>query len=209
MSVRSLTIVVVIALVFVGLYLWFCLAVSPPRKPTMHFLERGFATALSAILLSMAGAIGLANFYLRKSAGFIPATYWLFMGLGLLVLALDEQMMIHEWIGLVFNSRDMEVPLPVRNWNDVIVIGYGVIGLTFCIFFYREILRYRAYLVLLVIGFSFYVVHTAVDSLVVENTLQKIVIEEGAKVTCNMFLLLANAVYLHAMLQPLRRSKAA
>lgn len=208
LSPMALAIIIVLALVFIGLYIQFCLAVAPPRKPAMHFLERGFATALSAILLSMAGAIGLVNFYLRKSAGFVPATYWLAMGIGLLLLALDEQMMIHEWIGLVFNSKGMEAPSLVKNWNDVIVIGYGVVGLAFCIIFYREILRYRAYLVLLVIGFSFYVLHTAIDSLVVENTLQKIVTEEGAKITCNMFLLLANAVYLHALVQPLRRLKA-
>ena len=56
-------------------------------------------------------------------------------------------------------------PAGFRNWNDVIVIGYGLAALPILIFFLPEILRYSRVPELFGAGLFLYLVHTTFDAL--------------------------------------------
>ena len=95
------------------------------------------------------------------------------MGTGLILLAADELMELHERIGRRLDGVDLlglASGGSVRGWNDVIVILYGVVALPFGVAFFPSLLRYPKLLELLCIAFGFFVIHTAVDSLVDPRT---------------------------------------
>ena len=91
-----------------------------------------------------------------------------------------------------------------RNWNDAIVLLYGVVALVVVGFFLPRVLRMPLHVELLGIGFVAYCVHTAVDLMphtegVIGRFMSSIpssIPEESAK----MF---ASAFFANAMLQAL------
>lgn len=182
-----------IALSVVGVLFWIAgsIIAAPADRPMYHFDEDGAVTALSTVFIAMSGAMALAVFYLRIDQWKSGAWFWLVLAAGFAFLAIDEQLMLHERGGMVLENTDLGPSEIFRNWNDLIVISYGVVALGFIALSAREILLHRTFALLFATAFAFYTIHTALDSILPTELAWKDIPEESAKLMCGLFLFLA------------------
>ncbi len=184
---------------------------APASNPVFHFGENGAITALSSVTLAMASALALMVFYLRSRDWDLGTLFWLILAGGCLFLSLDEQLMFHERGGHVIEATAIGQPSLFRNWNDLIVIGYGVVALAIAAMFGREILKCRTFALFFATGFAFYAIHTGIDSLVPKSVPWKDIPEETAKLACVFSLFMGVCGQLLAMTETLltKRPQAA
>ncbi len=162
----------------------------PPHKPDeYHFVnESGAITALSAIYLAMASSFSIGTLVVNVRIKNPHTWLWVVMALGFAILALDELLQFHERIG---NRIGQYVNSGIfRNWNDVIVILYGVIAIPIMTLFLPEIIRHRLLLELFIVAIVFYGIHTLIDSTQEPRTTMSAIFEESAKLFCVLFLAL-------------------
>jgi len=173
-------------------YILLSIAAAPSgAPPEYHFAnERGAIGALSAIYLSMAAAFALATLAASRSGADAYAWPWLVIGLGLGFLALDELMQLHEHFGAVLGKSVSSGVL--RNWNDGIVILYGIIALPVLLFLLPALLRSPRVVELLAVAFACYALHTLIDSTQEPSTTLSNILEESAKLFCGAFLALGS-----------------
>lgn len=182
--IRWLVVIIVVSLI---LYLVLSVIIAPENEPEYHFIhEQGTVTALSAIFLSMAGGFaGVSFFLLRTKDGWL-SYFWLLAALSFGFLSLDELLSFHElagyWISAIIGD-----PQSFRNWNDVIVIFYGLFAVFLMFFFLPEIIRYPKLAELMAVAFLFFCIHTLMDSTTVSKTAVTGIVEEAAKVFCSAF----------------------
>ena len=162
-------------------YIYLAILVGPEHKPELHFRsEEGAITALSAIFLAMASGFAGVSFFLSFPETRISRYFWLIAALGLGFLALDELLGFHErlddWITAIVGDSEI-----FRNWNDLIVIGYGLIAIPVFLLFLPEIFRYPKIAETLAVAFLFFCIHTAIDSVVEPPTTVSVILEESAK----------------------------
>jgi hypothetical protein len=126
--------------------------------------EEGIVTTLSAIFLAMASGFAGMCWLTEGKPGHGLRLWWLLTCLGFFFFACDELMRFHEQLGTFVRHHLFGRPtMFFRNWNDVIVLLYGVIALFVIGYFLPRILRLPLYVELLVVGFVSYATHTAVD----------------------------------------------
>jgi len=178
--------------VLIGLYIAASIFVRPGDASTeFNFVdERGTVTALSAVLLATGAAFSLSAFLLSANEFRKSRIFWFLAAGALGVLALDELLEFHERLGDRIDAIGIAAG-PVRHWNDVIVIVYGVLALGFLCYFLTTIIRYPRFIELLVVAFVCFLVHTTVDSLVEPPTVVSVVVEESCKLFCSAFISLA------------------
>lgn len=197
----GLAVVGVLGYILVSIYF------APSDQPLYHFSEEGAITALSTVFLAMSSALALAVFYMRMDDWKVGGLFWLILAAGCAFLALDEQLMLHERSGTAIELSSIGATETFRNWNDVIVIGYGVVALAIAGLFGREILRCRAFALAFVVGFAFYAVHTGIDLIMPDSVGWKDIPEESAKLKSVLFLFLALCAQLLATVDHLRSGK--
>lgn len=202
---RFITYGVVLAAIATGVYIVLSILIAPSYEPAEQFTEGGTITALSSVYLAMAGAAALAGFYLLSDRPGIGKFFWLIAGLGLAFLSLDELVQIHERIDMIVSSTSIGAPETFRNWNDLVVILYGVGGLAIGLAFLPELLRIPRVLEMYATGFAFYLVHTVIDTVTTNPTPLTIICEESAKLMCVMMLLLASITAVTAMIDAYKR----
>lgn len=198
----------ILAVVVASTAVWIVASIMlVPGDETAHFHfvdERGAVTALSALFLAAGSAFALVAFLVRHDrVANATSLFWLVAAGGLAVLALDELLQFHERVGGVLDSNPGSQTTLFRNWNDIIVIGYGVIAVGVGLVFLPVVMSYRHLLPLLATAFCFFAVHTAVDSLADPPTTMSVIIEESAKLFTGAFILLA---MLQGMLQSVAHS---
>ena len=189
-------IVLVLSVIFLSLYF------APEGDIDFHFREeQGGITALSAILLAIAGGFAGVSNYLTEKGHLLKKMFWLLSLAALVFFAWDELMQVHEFLGQWIRDSLMGSSQIFRNWNDLVVILYGIAAFVFFIYFLPTIISYPMLIEILVIGFLFYITHTAIDSLAVQRTSLSIILEESCKLlssasfACSMFVgLLGNIV---------------
>jgi hypothetical protein len=141
------------------------------------FGEFGPMQTLKAAQLLLAGVAGYyiyTRFWRLPQAGQrvdAPGSFfWILSGLGLVWLGIDDYFRIHERAGDVLEEGlGVTVPL-LNNPDDVIVLGYGIIGLTVGAIFFGELLRSRATFPLLATGIGLLIVSLAVNFFVPEGS---------------------------------------
>ena len=151
--------------VYVIAYLALALLCAPHGKPHANFREGKAVDSMSSVFLGMTCALALANFLLRRDSPDWGKWFWLLMSVAFLFLALDELLEFHEKFGRYIRKSPIGPTKSFRNWNDVIVILYGVAALAGGLSFLPEILRFPRFLTFLIVGGVFYCVHTSIDSL--------------------------------------------
>lgn len=196
----SLAIPCVLAYILVSIFF------APSDRPLYHFSEDGAITALSTVFLAMSGALAAAVFYLRMDDWKSGGLFWLILAMGCAFLALDEQLMFHERGGDAIALTSVGATETFRNWNDVIVIGYGVVALAIAGLFGREILRCRVFALVFLAGFAFYVLHTGIDSILPSTIAWKDIPEESAKLMSVFCIFLALCAQFLATADSLRIS---
>ena len=175
-------------------YIVLALILVPSDEPReYHFVyENGAATALSAILLSASSAFSLATMVTLVRRNEAHAWVWLVLALGFGFLSFDELLQFHERVGrLVGRFGDSGM---FRKWDDVIVILYGFIALPLLAVLLPGLLRSRMALEMFAVGFTFYALHTLIDSITEPPTTLSIILEESAKLMCGTFLAMGTFV---------------
>ena len=164
------------------LVLFLTLYFAPDGDIDYHFRdEQGGITALSAILLAITGGLAGCSHYLTDKSHITKKVFWLFCLAAFVFFAWDELMQVHEYLGQQIRDSLLGSSQIFRNWNDLVVILYGVIALVFFLYFLPIILSYPLLIEVLAVGFVFYVVHTTIDSLAVQRTSVSIILEETCK----------------------------
>lgn len=193
----------VLGTIVVAICIFLSIQFAPAAEPMFHFGENGAITALSSVCTAMAGAMALAVFYLRWHDLDFGSLFWLVLAGGCVFLSLDEQLMFHERGGHLIEATSIGEAETFRNWNDPIVMAYGVIATGIAALFGREVLKCRAFAVLFAIGFGFYVLHTGIDSILPSSVAWKDIPEESAKLLSVFCLFLATCAQLTARLDKL------
>ncbi|MCP4182151.1 MAG: hypothetical protein GY761_02375 [Hyphomicrobiales bacterium] len=199
----SLLLTIIFGLLVSATIIGVSIAFAPADRPFFHFGEDGIVTAFSSVFLAMSGALAMVVFYLRRHDGLIPGLFWFCTMSALIFLSLDELLKFHERGGQLLQDEVINVYHLFRSWDDLIVIVYGVVAVVAAFIFRREITHNRSFTALLTMGFGFYILHTAIDSLISRSYLWKDIPEEGAKVTCGLFILLAVGTFLVTHLKTL------
>jgi hypothetical protein len=160
-----------------------------------HFREeRGAITALSAIFLAIASGLAGSSYYFSENKYKSKRVFWLLNMLGFGFFAWDELMQEHERLGQWIRDSWLGSSQIFRNWNDMVVILYGIAALIFLAYFLPAILSYPKFIEVLAIAFVFYMIHTAIDSITVDITRVSVILEETCKIfssanfACAMFI---------------------
>ena len=191
MELPGIRVIIACSTAFVLAYIVFAILDAPRGKPLEHHFtsERGWVTVLSALLLSMASAFSISSLATILRTGDRRIALFVVMAFGFAFLALDELMQFHERLGAVIGSHHTSSIF--RNWNDIIVILYGVLALPILAVFLPSIMRYRMFLELLGTAFLFYAIHTLIDSTQEPRTTVSAICEESAKLLCVLYLALS------------------
>jgi hypothetical protein len=153
-------------LVLLAVIVTVAIVVAPEGDIDYHFRsEKGIITACSAISLSMASGFAGACFLIEGRPGYGLRLWWLLTFLGFLFFACDELLRFHENIGTVVRHQVGDPTSTFRNWNDVVVILYGVVAVVVLGFLGPRVLRIPLHAELLACGFVCYVLHTTIDVL--------------------------------------------
>ncbi len=139
------------------------------------FAEFGPMQTLKAAQLLLAGVAGYyiyTRFWRLPQAGQrvdAPGSFfWIISGAGLIWLGIDDYFGIHERAGDVLENS-LGVPL-LNNPDDLILLGYGIIGLTVIGIFLGELMRSRAAFPLLVTGIGFLIISQAAHIIAPDGT---------------------------------------
>ena len=179
-----------IALLAIGTiaYLSIAVIIAPENQPGRYFIKEGsMVTTLSAIFLALASVFSGVSFNLSRSRTDFLRFFWLLATVGFAFLFLDELIGFHEMAGSYLDPA-IGIPEGFRNWNDVVVILYGIIAVFLMAGFLPEIFRYPKVMEMMGIAFLFYFIHTLVDSTQEPRTDISAIIEESAKVFCGEYL---------------------
>ena len=177
-----------IVLAYVVVYVGLALFDDRPGQPYYQFTEGKSIDVMSAVFMSMVSAFAWATFLLHPRGR--GRLFWLLTGLAFLFFAVDELRHYHERMG-DWMLEELGRAGPFRNWNDVLVLIYGVAGIAVSFVYLPEVVRYRRFTGLLGLGFLMFGVHTAIDGLVSGDVAYKDVPEETAKLCATAFFALA------------------
>ena len=133
--------------------------------------------------------------------------FWLLVTFGFGFFALDELLGFHEKLGKIIKASPIGPAETFRNWNDVIVIIYGVIAVCVAIYFLAEILRYPLFAEMLSVAFFCYCLHTLLDSTLGDSSWGRI-LEESAKVYSSTFFAIAMFIGLLGVVNGSRLKRA-
>jgi len=198
----ALVLLFAVFIIAVGLY------IAPDHRPDRHFDEQGLVTYASALFMAATSGFAFLCFLLRMPARDRGRWLWLLIWLGFLYFSVDEVLEFHERLDWTIAESPIGPAETFRNWNDVVVISYGLVGALVMLSFLPEILRYRRVPELLGLGFGCYALHTLIDSVVVNDTPTSRMIEESAKLFSGAFFSLAVFAALLAIYQRRRAMSA-
>lgn len=186
----------IIAVTVVGTTAYILLAimfVPSGESREFHFLnERGVITVLSAILFAAAGTFSMAALVarIRMESRFVET--WAILSVSFFFFAFDELLEFHERAGIVLERY--ADPGMFRNWNDVIVIGYGILAAALIGLSLPTLVQHRILLAMFVTAFAFYAIHTLIDSAIEPKTTMSVILEESAKLFSAAFLAIGSFV---------------
>ncbi len=145
-------------------------------KLSETFGEFGPMQAIRAAELLLAGVAGYyiyTRFWRLPQAGQrvdAPGSFfWILSGAGLVWLGVDDYFGIREQVGDAIQNG-LGVTVPLLDYDDLILLGYGVVGLTTVAIFLAELMRSRAAFPLLATGIGFLIVSRASDLFGSEGT---------------------------------------
>ncbi len=183
--------ILVAVITFTVAYITFSILAHPEDKSlAYHFKsERGLITGLSATYLAMASSFALATLLVHIRAERASLWAWVVLAAAFMFLSLDEVAQFHERVGRMLGHQMSSGVF--RNWNDVIVIIYGIVALPIIAIIFPSIAKYQRTLKLFGLAFVFYLIHTLVDSTQDPSTTVSVIFEESAKLFCGAFLALS------------------
>ena len=205
-SIPSISGVILFFIAFLVIYIILSVVLIPHNKPLYHFGEEGAITALSAAMLAIAGGFAGFSFFVDRRKNDFLRYFWFLNGLAFSFFALDELLQFHEKLGNLITKSPIGPTEVFRNWNDVIVISYGIVAIFVLLYFLPEIFRYPKFAELLLIACAFYFVHTLIDSTQERSTIS-VIFEESAKLFSSTFFAMSMFVGLLGNVYSLKSKK--
>lgn len=155
-----------------------------------HFVYHA-GDVLSALLLCYAGVCGLLTWraYRGRSA---DAPYWLLAGAGMVYLAIDELIGVHEWVGAWLWERGWRAPEPFTHNDDALLFLLALGGLFVTALYFRALLEYPRAARLLLAGLVATGLVVVFDWMAVAT-----IVEEGTELIAAFILGYAFATRLH------------
>jgi len=174
----------------IGAYIGLSVLFAPRGVIAYNFAsEQGTVTTLSTGMLLMAACLAAMGFWSVREDSSRARLLWAALTVVMSYFAVDEVMEFHERVGEFLNAH---VPRgPFRNWNDIVVILYGIAVIPLALLLWHEVLRYRRLFTMLVVTGLLYVGTTSVDTLTTTPTDLSNIVEEGLKGTCSTFFMLS------------------
>lgn len=131
---------------------------APFESVYRQFEDGGFVTYFSVIQLFIISYFACKIFKLRSQAFPRPwrsyAAIWGIISLGASFLALDDLLMIHEWLDKVIHGvGQFEETAMTDRIDDFIIGGYGLIALGALTYYRKELKKYRRALPYVIAGF--------------------------------------------------------
>ena len=186
-----------ITMLLIGAYLY----IDSGRTSHWWFDERNVMATIDVVELLLAGACGIAAYRLfwrlRLSATPTEAAgifLWGIGGIGLLLFAVDDYVAFHEGLGPALEGGLTFLPVAVNMPDDILVLGYAVIGVAVLYVFRMEVFSDRPSATLLQVAAVAAVVMVLSD--VFARSLALMALEYPAQTLANGFLALAFAVRL-------------
>ncbi|MCH7811821.1 MAG: hypothetical protein IH958_04245 [Chloroflexi bacterium] len=141
------------------------------------FGEFGALQTLKAGELLLAGVVG---YYIYSRFWRLPnaeqrvdapgSFFWILSAGGFVWLGIDDYFGLHERLGGVIESLSgTSVPL-LNNPDDLILLGYGIAGLTLAVIFLGELRRSRAVFPIMAAGVGFMAISQVIDFFAPEQT---------------------------------------
>ena len=181
---------VLAVITFVECFLVVAVVVGAGDGRYAEFREGHSVGVLTALFHGMTAALAWACLMISWRNGRPRSRwFWTLMTIGFLFFGLDEMLEFHERAGNTLSDSFGDAGI-FRNWNDVVVLLYGVAGLSFVLTFRREILRFPRFAEMLVLGFVFYGLSSGIDSVFDAGALKNVP-EESAKLLAAAFFSLA------------------
>ena len=181
--------------------LWATLGLQ--ARPDLFFDEGGPVDWLSTTYFTAAAILAWIGWSRVRGSGEPSSWFWLASAGGFAFFAVDERFQLHErfdwqWIKPIYGPA----PWGFRNWNDMAVLGYGVIALILLAAALPGILRHRRTFWFLMIALVCAGLHTLTDTLF-QRSPAKESIEETFKLFAGASFVLA---YLHVALADVKKS---
>lgn len=116
-----------------------------------------------AFALFGAGVLGVAAWrgHGRRLDGTV---YWLLAGLGLMYLAVDERLSLHEHAGRKLEAAGMVRPPGVNHMDDALLALCGLVATVITVLFAGELLRHRAVLLPMTAGMALLAASIGIDA---------------------------------------------
>jgi hypothetical protein len=165
----------------VSLFLSWCAANGTVEAPHQHFREGHAVDRAAALFLFVTSVLSIVSWLRCERPRTLKSIFWICFGFGFLFLAADELLMLHEQFGDRIRDSAIGPTESFRNWNDIIVVGYGIAALILAAPFAPIILSYRWFAEFLLSGLFFYCVHTGIDIAAEPPTSTSRILEESAK----------------------------
>ena len=143
---------------------------APFESVYRQFEDGGFVTYFSVIQLFIISYFACKLFKLRSQPFEHPwrssAAIWGVISLGASFLALDDLLMIHEWLDKVIHGiGQFEETALTDRIDDFIVGGYGLITLGLLTYYRQELKKYSRALPHVVIGFTLMFFMVCIDAI--------------------------------------------
>ena len=143
---------------------------SPFGKTYRQFEDGGFITYFSVIQLFILSRLAYKIFKTRSQAVKFPwrstVAVWGIFSLGFAFLALDDLLMIHEFLDASIHDiwRLQETNLSDRL-DDAIICLYGLLALGTCVAYRQELRKYAVALPLAITAFALLFIMIGIDAL--------------------------------------------
>jgi hypothetical protein len=171
-----------------------------------HFVsEHGAVTILSEAFLATAGIMAYLAIFMTPSENKRQRFFFIILAISLTYLAADEVLQFHEHVGDWLDDlrllKIIFVKTPIRRWNDLIIIIYGILAVPFILSFLPTILKLPYLAEDFVVAFIWFIIHTTIDSVVDEPTAASYIIEESSKLYTSTFINLGLMNVLHFLMK--------
>lgn len=155
---------------------------TPFDKLYRQFEDGGFITYFSVIQLFILSYFTGKTFNVRKQAfpkspWKSPIAIWGILSLGFSFLALDDLLMIHEFIDKTIHKvwQLQETGLTDRI-DDAVIALYGLIAIGVLVSYRRELKKYRAALPAVIVAFGLLFAMVGVDTITNRNEILEMVL---------------------------------
>ena len=135
--------------------------------PTPAFI---LVDILVAAVLLYAALESHRGWKLLRRSGRPGANYWRLAALGLVYLALDEFIGLHEGIGRTISWAGAPAPWHTSHWDDVVLAGYVVLAGAISLWYLQELRRTPRVFALLALGFAITALAVLLDNVIQSPT---------------------------------------